>query len=59
MPLIRLSDDCGDATNSFLLEDSNSISDDDKKNVGWPFVECVVSIIKKTLIFFFFLIVKI
>lgn len=60
VPLIKLSDDSGDATNSFLLDDSNSLldavdDDDDQKYLGWPFVECVVSIVKNIIILFIYL----
>lgn len=47
VPLSKLTADSGDAspTNSFFLDDSNSlIVDENQRNAGWPFVECMVSI---------------
>lgn len=43
--LSKLSKDLSFNTSSLLFDDSNSQADDDSRNVEWPFIECIVSII--------------
>lgn len=44
--LSKLSKDISLNASNLLFDDSNSQEDDDSRNIEWPLLECVVSIIE-------------